>query len=367
LEKIKINPYQLFVLIVLFEMGSALVVALATDAKQDGWITLLLGMSGGIIIFFIYYRLFKFYPDIPLTSYVQKIIGKFLGRILAFMYIIYFIYIAARVLREFGELLTTTIYASTPLLIINALMILTIMYSIHKGFEVIARVGELFFIMVYILAILGFLLVAFSGLIHLENLRPILENGLMPVIKVAVAQTITYPFGEMIVFTMLLPFLNDKKKAKTVCITGMVLSGINITISAVINVATLGVDLYARSPFPLLNTVGKIEIGNFIQRLDVFFMLYLMVGGFFKITIYFYAAVMGAADIFRFKDQKKLCLPIGMMILFSSLAIASNYAEHTKEGLRFITIYLHYPFQIMIPMMLLVIAFFRNRKKQSQG
>jgi spore germination protein KB len=367
LEKIKINPYQLFVLIVLFEMGSALVVALATDAKQDGWITLLLGMSGGIIIFFIYYRLFKFYPDIPLTSYVQKIIGKFLGRILAFMYIIYFIYIAARVLREFGELLTTTIYASTPLLIINALMILTIMYSIHKGFEVIARVGELFFIMVYILAILGFLLVAFSGLIHLENLRPILENGLMPVIKVAVGQTLTFPFGEMIVFTMLLPFLNDKKKAKTVCITGMVLSGINITISAVINVATLGVDLYARSPFPLLNTVGKIEIGNFIQRLDVFFMLYLMVGGFFKITIYFYAAVMGAADIFRFKDQKKLCLPIGMMILFSSLAIASNYAEHTKEGLRFITIYLHYPFQIMIPMMLLVIAFFRNRKKQSQG
>jgi spore germination protein KB len=367
LEKVKINPYQLFVLIVLFEMGSALVVALATDAKQDAWIALLLGMSGGIIIFFIYYQLFKYYPDIPLTSYVQKIIGKFMGRILAFMYIIYFIYIAARVLREFGELLTTTIYASTPLLIINALMILTIIYSIHKGFEVIARVGELFFIMVYILAIMGFLLVAFSGLIHLENLRPILENGLMPVIKVAVGQTLTFPFGEMIVFTMLLPFLNDKKKAKTVCITGMVLSGINITISAVINIATLGVDLYSRSPFPLLNTVGKIEIGNFIQRLDVFFMLYLMVGGFFKIAIYFYAAVMGAADIFRFKDQKKLCFPIGMMILFSSLTIASNYAEHIKEGLKFITIYLHYPFQIMIPMMLLIIAFFRNRKKQSQG
>jgi spore germination protein KB len=348
-------------------MGSALVVALATEAKQDAWIALLLGMSVGIILFFVYYRLFKYYPDIPLTSYVQKIIGKFMGRILAYMYIIYFIYCASRVLRDFGELLSTTIYASTPLLIINALMILTIIYSINKGFEVIARVGELFFIMVYILAIMGFLLVAFSGLIHFENLRPIMENGLMPVIKVAVGQTITFPFGEMIVFTMLLPFLNEQKKAKTVCITGMVLSGINITISAVINIATLGVDLYSRSPFPLLNTVGKIEIGNFIQRLDVFFMLYLMVGGFFKVTIYFYAAVMGTADIFRFKDQKKLSFPIGMMILFSSLAIASNYAEHIKEGLKFITIYLYYPFQILIPMMLLIIAFFRNRKKQSQG
>jgi spore germination protein KB len=366
-EKVKINPSQLFVLIILFEMGSALVVALATDAKQDAWIAVLLGMVGGIFLFIIYHRLYMFYPEIPLSSYVQKIVGKWFGRVLAFMYIIYFIYCAARVLRDFGELLTTTLYSSTPLLIINALMVLTTVYAVQKGFEVIARVGELFFILVYILAVMGFLLVAFSGLIHLQNLRPILENGWMPVLKVTLGQTLTFPFGEMVVFTMILPYLNDQKKAKLVCIWGIVLSGINIAITALINVATLGVDLYARSPFPLLNTVGKIQLGNFIERLDVFFMLYLMIGGFFKIAIFFYAAVIGTTDIFHFKSKRKMCFPIGIIILFASLTISSNYAEHIKEGLKFVPIFLHYPFQIFIPIMLLVIAYFRNRKKKVQN
>ena len=178
-----------------------------------------------------------YYPDLPLSSYVQEITGKWIGRFIGVLYIVYFLYCASRVLRDFGELLATTIYNSTPLFVINALMIITIIYAIHKGFEVLARVGEIFFGIVYLTAILGMLLIVISGLIHLENLQPILENGLKPVIKTFLAQTITFPFGEMVVFTMLLPFLKDKKKVKIVCLGGMILAGINITITVVVNIS----------------------------------------------------------------------------------------------------------------------------------
>ncbi|XJZ28856.1 GerAB/ArcD/ProY family transporter [Bacillota bacterium Lsc_1132] len=366
MEKAKISAIQLFVLVVLFEMGSSILVGVGADAKQDAWITILLGMVGGIGLFHIYYLLFLYYPDIPPTSYVQKITGKFIGRILAFFYIAYFIYLASRVLRDFGELLTTTIYSNTPLFIVNSLMILAIIYGIRKGFEVLARVGELYFGLVYILAITGILLVMVAGLIHLENLQPILENGWRPVIQTTLSQTLLFPFGEIIVFTMVLPFVNEQKKVKKVCIGGMLLSGINITITIVINIASLGVDQFVRSPFPLLSTVGKIEIAAFIERLDVLFMLYLIIGGFFKITIFYYAAVAGLADLFQFKDQRKLVFPIGLIILFASMMIASNYSEHIQEGLKIVPIYLHWPLQIIFPTILLVIAYFRNRKKKAQ-
>jgi spore germination protein KB len=363
-EKAKIKASQLFVLVVLFEMGSAILVGLGAQAKQDAWISILLGLVGGLGVFLIYYRLFLYYPDLPITSYVQKITGKWIGRMIGFLYIIYFLYCASRVLRDFGELLTSTIYTNTPLIVINCLMIVTIIYAIHKGFEVIARVGELFFIIIYIMAVVGFLLVLFSGLIHLENLRPVLENGFMPIVKTFLGETITFPFGEMVVFTMLLPYINDPKKVKIVCMGGMILSGINITITSVINIAALGTELFVRANFPLLTTISKIRIAEFIERLDVFFMLYLIVGGFFKITLFFYAGVAGAADIFKFDKLRNLSLPLGAFVLFASVTIASNYAEHIKEGLRIVPIYLHWPFQIIIPSMLLVIAFFRNRKKK---
>jgi spore germination protein KB len=363
----KIKASQLFVLIVFFEMGSSILVGLGAQAKQDAWIAILLGLAGGLLLFLIYYRLYRYYPDLPLTSYVQQIAGKWIGRFIGFLYVIYFLYIAARVLRDFGELLTSTIYTVTPLIVINCLMIFTIIYAIHKGFEVIARVGELFFIIIYMVAVIGFGLVVFSGLIHLENLRPVLENGWMPVLKTFLGETLTFPFGEMVVFTMVLPFVNDPKKVKMVCLCGMILAGINITITAAINVAALGTDLFIRSNFPLLSTVSKIRIANFIERLDVLFMLYLVVGGFFKITIFFYAAVAGTADIFKFSDPKKLSFSLGALILFASVTISSNYAENTEEGLRIVPIYLHWPFQIIIPTLLLIIAFFRNRKKKTNS
>ncbi|MBM7652107.1 GerAB/ArcD/ProY family transporter [Neobacillus cucumis] len=358
MDKTKISSFQLFALVYLFEMGSAILVGIGASARQDAWIVLLLGMISGLLMFLIYYRLFLYYPDLPLTSYIQKLTGDFIGRILCFIYIIYFIYDASRVLRDFGELLTTTIYTNTPLLVINMLMILTSMYAIIKGLEVLVRVGELFFIIVYLISIVGFILVVFSGLIHLEYLKPFLENGYIPVIKSTMRESILYPFGEMIVFSMILPQINEYKKAKKICLTAILLSGINIIITTIINITVLGVDSYIRSPFPLLNTVRSIPFG----RLDVLFMLYLVIGGFFKVTVFFYAAVYGVVDLFQIKNPRTPIFPIGLLILFASIAIAINSAEHFKEGLN--VKYIYYPLEIFIPFFLFIIAHFKNRNEQ---
>lgn len=348
-------------------MGSAIVVGIGAQAKQDAWITVLLGLGGGLLLFLIYHRLFTYYPDLLLTGYVQKITGKWIGRLLGYLYVIYFIYIAARVLRDFGELLTSTIYYQTPTLILNMLMVFIILYALYKGLEVLARVGELLFMVVYILAIGGVFLILVSGLIHLENLRPILENGVMPIVKTTLTETINFPFGEMVVFTMLLPTINEPKKAKKYCLFGILLSGINITITTMINISALGVDLFIRSPFPLLSTIAKIQLLHFIERLDVLFMLYLIIGGFVKIAIFYYAAVVGTADLFKLSKPNKVIFPIGLIILFTSMEMASNYAEHINEGLKLVPIVLHWPFQIILPAILLVVAMFRNRKNQSKG
>jgi spore germination protein KB len=357
METTKISSFQLFTLVYLFEVGSAILIGIGASAKQDAWIVILLGLMSGLFMFLIYHRLFLYYPDLPLTSYVQKITGKFIGRFLAFIYIIYFIYDAARVLRDFGELLTTTIYTETPLFVINTLMILTSMYAIRKGLEVLVRVGELYFIIVYLLTILGLLIVIIAGIIHLDNLKPILENGLIPVVKSSMRESILYPFGEMIVFSMILPHLNKSNWAKKICLSAILLSGINLTITTIINISTLGVDYYVRSPFPLFSTIQSISF----VRLDVIFMLYLVIGGFFKITLFFYAAVYGVADLFRFKNPRTLSFPIGTIILFASMVIAANTAEHFKEGLH--VFYLFYPVEIIIPFLLFLLAHFQNRKQ----
>ncbi|WP_375540594.1 GerAB/ArcD/ProY family transporter [Peribacillus simplex] len=47
-----------------------------------------------------------------------------------------------------------------------------------------------------------------SGSVKAENLLPVLEEGWKPVFTTAFPLTFTFPFGEMIVFTVLMPYLN---------------------------------------------------------------------------------------------------------------------------------------------------------------
>ncbi|WP_445614205.1 GerAB/ArcD/ProY family transporter [Geobacillus sp. YF-1] len=364
MESVKINARQLFVLIVLFEHGSAIVIPLGVDAKQDVWIAILLGLVFGLLLFFVYRRLFEYYPDQPLTAYLPQIVGAPLGKLLAVVYITYFLYIAARVLRDFGELLLTFAYPETPLFVLNAIMALTVMYGVYKGIEVLARTGELFLTVLYLLALAGFVLVFVSGLVDVTQLQPVLEEGWGRVWKTVWTETLYVPFGEMIVFTMLFPYMNNPVKVKRVGLGGMVLSGINLAIIMAINIAVLGPDAVSRSSFPLLDTIRRVQVAHFLERLDVLFMIALIIGGFFKISVFFYAGVVGAAHLFGVSSHQRLVYPLGLLVLLLSVAIANNYAEHIHEGLKIVTFYLHVPLQVIIPVSLLVIAAIRQRFSQ---
>ncbi|MFE7084035.1 GerAB/ArcD/ProY family transporter [Priestia megaterium] len=364
MERANISASQLFILMVLFELGTSLLLPVAMKARQDAWLAILLGMVMSFVLLLVYHRLYLYYPDLLPTEYMQKILGKALGSLLAFLYIFYFIYDVARVLRDIGEMLLTFSYSDTPLFIANALLILVIIYTVQKGIEVVARSGELFFIFMYVLAVTGFLLIVCSGLIDFKNLQPVLEDGILPVLKVVFIQTLYFPFGEAIVFTMILPYLNNPKKAKVTMLCATGLSGINLTITMLINISVLGVDLTARSQFPLLSTVQSIQVADFLERLDVFFMLALVIGGFSKISVLFYASMIATATLFKIKSPSRLSYPIGLIVLFMSLMISRNFQEHLHEGIGVEMFFLQIPFLAIIPVLLFLVAFFKNRKQQ---
>ncbi|WP_059106157.1 GerAB/ArcD/ProY family transporter [Shouchella shacheensis] len=363
MEKAKISAGQLFILVFLFVHGSAILIPFGIDAKQDAWIAILLGMIGGFFLFFVYHKLYNYYPDILPTTYMQKLLGRFLGKILATIYVIYFLYLAARVLRDFGEMLVTFAYAETPLFIVSALLLLVIVYTVYKGIEVLARTGQLLFVLLYVLAVVGFTLVVISDLIDLSHLKPVLEEGISPVLNTVLTETWYVPFGEVIVFTMILPYVNRPKKIKITGLSALALSGINLAIAMASNISVLGVDITSRSQFPLLSTIQSIQVAGFLERLDVFFMIALIIGGFFKVAVYLYAAVTGIADLFNVKEISNLAYPLGIVVLLVSITIASSYSEHIHEGVVMAPLYILLPLQVIIPVLLLIIAMIKNKNK----
>jgi spore germination protein KB len=360
MEKAKISPGQLFTLLLLFDMGTAILRVLATSAGKDAWLAILLGTAGGLAIFGVYVSLYRLYPELPLTGYIRAVLGKWIGWPLGLLYCLFFIHGAARDLREGGDLIITSVLDQTPIIVVDGVMILSIVYVLNKGIEVLARSAQIF---IFVLAILGslsvFLLFA-AGVIDINRLLPVLGDGLGPVIQTTFKQTIEFPYEEVICFTMLFPYLNRRKMGIRAGFAAVLISGIILSCSTALNMAVLGIDIAGRSTFPLLSTIRLINIGEIIQRLDVIVVLTLIIGDFFKVAIFFYAGVMAAADLFHLKDYRKLVFPVGIIILFISMMISGSFVEQIEEGdVLLVTVFLF--FGILLPTFLLAAAVVRKR------
>jgi spore germination protein KB len=363
METEKINPFQLFCLMFLFELGSSIVVGVGLQAKQDAWLAILLGMVSSLPLFLIYSYLFYQYPYHSLTGYIKQIVGNYIGVPLLLIYICYFLYIAARVLRDFGALLTTTTLVETPLIVVNGLMILLITYGIYLGIEVIGRTAEAIFFIMLSLGFLGILSSVSSDIIKPENLTPLLENGWNLILTTVYTQTYTFPFGEMVAFTMILPFLNKPKLGKRIGLYALLASGLVLSLTIALEVSVIGINGAAVAQFPLLQTIGKVNIANFIQRLDIIVIATLILGVFIKITVFFYAGYLGIQDLIQLKKKshKNYCLLLlCSSILIASIKMSSNFAEHIEVGLKWVPIYLHWPLQTGIPLILFLITLLKK-------
>lgn len=367
MKQVRFNGFQLFSVIYLFEQGSAVLIGLAREAKQDAWITVILGTVFGCLLYLIYLKLHEMYPSLPLTGYLREILGSYLGWIVGLVYVVYFIYIASRVLRDFESLLVMTAYRQTTFLILGIMMMFCVMYASYKGLIVFFRISELcFFIITFMFCLLIIFELA-SGIVKLNHLRPILENGIRPIVKTFFPGTMTFPFGEMVTFTMLLPYLNKNESAKRIGILAIVVSGLALTLITFLNIAIVGSDIMERSAFPILTAVSYINIADFIQRLDTIVIISMVILGFVKISVFFFCAKIGTADLFKIDKPQKLNYPIGIIVIITSIVMANGYIEHIHEGLVVVPYYLHLPLQIGIPSLLLCLALIRKKLSAHTG
>ncbi|MGM0878152.1 MAG: GerAB/ArcD/ProY family transporter [Bacillota bacterium] len=359
----KISALQLFYVIVGFEVGNTLIFPLGAGAKQDAWLTLVVGMIIGLVLMFVYTKLSAYYPGDTLVQMTPKIIGKYLAFPINLMYILYFVFLATTASRNFGELIVTTILVDTPIVVVIGSFMVLVIYCLRGGVETFGRMGEVIFpIYLFALIVVWVLLLSVENF-TINNLTPVLGNGVKPIVKEAFPHN-TIPFGETIIILMFFPVLNKKQNARKTGMAVIIIGGILLTFNTIMNLSVLGPEIYGNVNFPLLSATRQVSIADFLERFDALIILLIVSGVFFKVGGWTYGAAVGIAQLFNLKDYRSILLALGTIIPPLSLLHASNYVEHILEvGREFINVYLDIPLQIIIPLLLLFIAFIRNKLK----
>ncbi|WP_156177893.1 endospore germination permease [Bacillus sp. SA1-12] len=359
----KISAVQLIYVIVGFQIGNTLVYGLGGGAKQDAWLVIILAMLGGFILMFVYTKLSSFYPEDTLLQMIPKIIGKFLAYPIILIYICYFTYLAAKACRDFAEIIAATLLDDTPLVVVIGSFVMLMIYCFRGGIETFGRMGEAVF-PVYIMAmiVIWILLLTVKDF-NVTKIMPILGNGLQPVLKEVFPTVLTFPFGESIIITMFLPFLNNKENVKKVGMIVILITGSLITLNLILILSVLGPEIYNKEFFPLLSATRLVTIANFLERFDALIILMMVAGVFFKIGGWLFGATVGIAHLFKLRQTASVFLGLGTIITPLSLLAASNQIKYNEIGLEIVTKYIHIPLQIAFPILLLCIAFIRKKLK----
>lgn len=315
--KAKISAYQLFCCIVLAPYGSALLFLITPDAKQDAWIAMLIYILPAIALQIVYTALWNRYPNDTIVTYMPRIFGKIIGTAFSTIYIIFFAYEGARVLRDITSLIAITTMPKISFNLTALLLVLIAAYGVYTGIENLSRMAQLILSLLVIFFIFEWIfLFTTRGSLKFYNLKPMLENGIVSVIKQG-WRLITFPYGETLLLTMLYPSVAETSKVRKSAILAVIFLGILLTLSSIMFISVLGADMASTSLFPLQLTMRLMHIGESFDRVDIFIILIMVVGGFIKISLFTYGAVLGTAQLLNLKDTKSWLYPF--VYLFSLL------------------------------------------------
>jgi spore germination protein KB len=355
-----ISSVHLFIFIHLFQIGSTVVVGVGDEAKQDAWMAVLVASIIGFMLMFLYVKILELSSQNCLYSALISLFGGIIGKGFVFLYVLYFTYIAARVLRDFCELVNTVIYPNTPIEVIAILFLLAIMYYLYHGMEASARSITIFmpYLVLFLMAIVLFLWI--NGSVKLANIRPVLAHGFKPVAAAIYPGLMTFPFGETVVFLCLMSFVQQKQKLFKTAGSAVLLSGVVLSFFTMLKLAVLGVNHAASASFPLLSAIRTISIANFLERLDALVVFVILIGIFIKVFLFMLGALKGIEYISSI-PYRFFILPFGGLLSVCTTLIADNYAEHLQEGLKFVPYYLHLPLQYGIPLLLFILLLIKQK------
>lgn len=361
LEGGKISGSQLIFLMIGFIFGLSTILVPTQPAKQLSWLAILVSGLEALIFFAVYTTLALRFPGKTLIEFNDIIYGPYIGKIISLGYLWYFLHVASLNLKIISDFFTTIFLPETPLTVLMILLTLVCASAVRNGIEVIARCS-------IPLSIITIFLYIFDTLMLLKDtdftkLLPFGDVRWQDFLK-AVNNGATVSFGATIAFLMVFAFLNKPKETKKASFA-IIITSLFLAMATARNTALLG-NIVSIATYPSLIAIRQINIGEFLTRMEITAAIIFIATIFVRISVLYYAVVLGTAQLLRLRSYLPLVLPVGVIIIILGLL---NF-ENTLEDFYFAANYYPFyslPFQVGIPLLSLLVAVIRGVPKKAKG
>lgn len=359
-DTIEASQYKKIVAV--FLIGTSIILLpglLASEAKQDAWISSVAGWMAGLLLVCLYNRLGRLYPGKSLVACSKEVLGAWAGTAVSLLWCAFSVLLTVLVLRNLGDFLTSAMMPETPASAIHLVYLCIVMIGLRYGIVNIARTLDIFYPCVIALFILFSILLVPD--LDVKHLQPILGRGIKPVLHASIPY-LGFPFLELVLLLMIFPNVKQPNEAGKAFLKGTFIAGALLFVLTLMSILVLGAEATASDVYSSFELAKKIEIGEFIQRIEAIMAVLWFITIFFKVLLCCYISVSCFAQTLRLADYRPLSLPMGMIFYALSLVIVPNMSYLLSFDSN------AWPpfaltFGLLLPLLLLVVSAIRRRNK----
>jgi len=359
----EINLNQMMTLLILFIIGGSALSSTARYSGQNVWIVLLFAGAAGAVMFTLFHRISKIHQFIPFPDVLKRTFGKFFGSVLLIVYAGFFLFRTISVGNYMTAMARETLMVGANHRTVVIMLLLSVMVSAMYGLKNIGRTSEIFLVIILI-CMTPFLLAIFtSDVFKTQNLIPILAEG-MPGIAQDIARTSFFPYGELVIFLMLFPYVKNVEKNRIlrrgyigIAITVAIIIAIDLTI-----VALIGANLTSNFEYSFYNAMQLVGLRGFLERLDPLAIVIMVASEYFKLLLYFFITIVAIESLYKKFTFKGSLMFISVVIVIFAPVVNIHETGFMMDivPLRILPI-----FELAIPLIIWLVSELRFRKKKA--
>jgi len=356
-DKLDPRVFAITIIVALFEFETfTFAKGVVKFAKQDAWISVLLGGLLALTGTYLLIKLGERFPKENFFQFNKKIWGKPLAFIIAAAYLVYWLGYIVILYKDSSMATEFFFLRRTPTLIPMVLFAGVALWLAVYGLTSIVRFFQIF--VWFLLLPLIFVSILFLSAVDLKHFFPIMSHGIMPIIKGAVYYAGALQGLEVILFLM--PFICDTKRTVKPALIGtgtvFLITFAHITGA----VGILGVERVQREVYPGVATMTIPEIPGMVgDRYEFFLTLPWIIGVFTTIALFTYLVSDGFSQIFNIKYKKAIVIAVSLLVITGAFLIPNlAWESKLRENLNFVT----FSFVYILPIITLIIAAIRKKR-----
>jgi len=339
----------IFICIINAMLPGTLIPYMLVTAKTSIFISMFIGFLLGLLIIFLFFKIFDFLPEYSLFKKIDYVFPKFLSKIIVII-ILMFIF-AVFVFWRYSTFISLEFLTETPNSLITLILILPVIYSTIYDIDTLARLSTF---CVFIGAFLYFNN-AFSLIrqVDFSNLLPLLNNDFIHISKSSIMFSMLCVVPILSLLVIPKDNIVDKEKVKKSILIGYSVNTICVSIIFLCIIGVLGIDVSILFTFPSYEVLKTINMFSFLDNIENINILIWVLFMTLSLQYNLQTIKTGLYEVFNIKTKKKQYIVMGLIIT-SLIGVIIYLIPYENYINKYKNMYAYSPFILLVTSVIIV-------------